>query len=70
MTSSARKVLPIVLWFLLAAYVIWRGVNTPGIDLDTLFAAWLGGVVSLVCVQVLLTHYRRRHANDITTTGA
>lgn len=54
------KWLVVASWFLLAAYVIWRGFATPGINVDILFAAWLGGVVSLGCVWIVRSELRDR----------
>jgi hypothetical protein len=49
-------------WFLLAGYVIFRCVTetTSFNDLVWLFAAWLGGVLSLACVEIATDAMRQR----------
>lgn len=51
--ETTKRVLSVVIWFLLAGYVIWRCTQTVQTEqLDIIFAAWLGGVISLFCVIV------------------
>lgn len=54
-----RELVVVVGWFLLAGYVMFRCFTTEGVDYDTLFAAWLGGVASLGCVWIYRSHRRR-----------
>lgn len=54
------ELLVIAGWFLLAGYVMYRCFTTPGTDYDTVFAAWLGGVLSAVCFLI----YRSRRGTS------
>lgn len=46
MGSSWWRALVSVAWFVLAAFVLWQVLGEPA-GLDEVFAAWLGGVLSV-----------------------
>ena len=59
--TLAAKIGPALLWFGLACYVIYRCVSTVGQEqLDIIFAAWLGGVISFQCVVVIIRLSKER----------
>jgi hypothetical protein len=61
---NTRRWFLIIGWFALAAFVIVRGIqlSTSWAELIVLFVAWLGGVVSLACVEIAVDGYRLRKA--------
>lgn len=49
---KSKEWIVIIGWFALAIYVMARAFTSTAVDYDILFAAWCGGVLSTVCVQI------------------